>query len=295
MFEHVSERSQVEPTATDFAQKCVELNDCAPEILPVYIKYEANNLCSIDKSSHTIKNYFTIARGHIQEIWGAWSRDILAEILEHFVLNSEVMADIKGRATVRRQANSIGAFKYDLTEKYIRTVREFCFSELLVYRYVGLIAASGRRPVEMMASNFHVDGIDGEVELGLDYTRFDPDLIGFSGQAKGRNKDKKPYEIPLLAVSAHELVTQLTLGGATMRHLSVKKSNEAFQAFANEVEWPEDLRCSPKNLRAMYACMTYSIFCPEEWQEWYWVNRVLGHEEYDQVTCQAYMRFKVTP
>ena len=248
-----------------------------------YIRACADDLSAIDKSPHTIKNLFTAARKCIP-MDSTVDGQVLKIIKQDFTVAGAVMAEIKARAEVRRVGNSINVATYDNVPVYLDTIEKYLTSGIENLVLVGMLAATGRRPIELRRSNF---------EFLLD----SPDTtqkskMMFSGQAKTRDNTTGEYPIPVLA-DAGLIMDQLEKFGSALARVSVKAANAAFASFADEVVWPDTVKPGAKNVRAMYACITYAMLCPDNMQEWCWVNGVLGHEEYDQVTCQAYMRFKV--
>ena len=248
-----------------------------------YIRACADDLSAIDKSPHTIKNLFTAARKCIP-MDSTVDGQVLKIIKQDFTVAGAVMAEIKARAEVRRVGNSINVATYDNVPVYLDTVTKYLKSGIDNLVLVGMLAATGRRPIELRQSNFEL------IDRAGGHTAHDSLL--FTGQAKTRNNVSGEYIIPLLA-DAELIMDQLDIYGSGLARVSVKAANAAFASFADEVVWPDTVKPGAKNVRAMYACITYAMSCPDSMQEWAWVNRVLGHEEYDQVTCQAYMRFKV--
>ena len=251
-------------------------------VVKSFIRACADDLSFIDKSPHTIKNLFTDARKAVAAmdfIHGS----VKATVAKEFVVAGAVMAEIKARAEVRRIGNSINVAVYDHVPTYVSTIERYLQSDLEPLVLVGVLAATGRRPVELRESNFELDYSGGDILM---------QSMAFSGQAKTRENVTGQFNIPVL-VDSTLIMDKLQKFGSKLARVSVKKANNAFSEFASDVNWPDSVKCTAKNLRAMYACMTYALKAPDNMQEWAWVNMVLGHEEYDQVTCQAYMRFKV--
>ena len=246
-------------------------------VLESFVRGLADELSLEQKSGHTIKNFFTTIRKEIKN--GEFSDVVKNVVRREFVVSGEVMADIKARAGVRRLSNSTNVAVYTHIDEYLKAVECACQSRDDAMALVGICAATGRRPVELRYSNFKLHD-NSETSLM------------FSGQAKTRENFKDTYEIPTL-VDASVVMNALDMFGSGLARVSVKRSNEAFKEFAKQVNWPDTVKCTSKSLRAMYACMSFTLKAHENVQEWYWVNKVLGHEEYDQVTCQSYMRFKV--
>lgn len=248
------------------------------------IKEACSTLNKADKSAHTIKNYCTQVRNIARS--DAAHQEVTDLFLTHFVMSPEVLSDVTGRAEVRRGYNSLNMVPYSTPHLYVETVQEYCYHDNKTCRLVGLLAATGRRPVELRSTYFErSDSKDTELSE-----------LGFSGQAKRRNGIGKVYNIPCLGITAPTCLNILNtdfkkFGG--YQDVSAVDLNRVCAEFGEHVEWPSKVRTTPKALRAMYACMTYELFAPEKCQQWYWVNQVLGHEEHDQSTCQAYIKFKI--
>lgn len=236
----------------------------------------ANILGGAQKSPHTVKNFFSAARKVMLSM--EMSNTAQRVLREKFVVTSDVAEGVYGRAVERRVHNADNAAVYDSVTDYFDAMMRFVNSPVAAQRSVGLLAACGRRASELDSQWFEV------VE--------DSNNLLFSGQSKGRHIAKDAYKIPCL-ISAQTFLDRLRKMEREMRKVSVVDRNVAMDQFADMVKWPSTIKCTARTLRAMYACMTYALYAPDKRQEWAWVNEVLGHEDHDQVTCQAYMRFKV--
>jgi len=271
------------------AQRAVQLLDHAKEKLNDSDWQIATNamfqgwaltLNRVDKSPHTIKNLFSSAR---KIIGNSLAPEDQSRFLLFFKLDNANLGDVKAQQAARMGDRSFGMVTYDHSGIYIKTVSKFLASDDIDTAKVGLIAACGRRPSEVSASNFKRKG-----------KKSASPLIVFDGQAKMRDRMVQPggYEIPLLCKNA-EFFGAVERWGTRLLLRTNPNLKPALETFAEAVEWPEAVPCNPKGLRGMYACMTYAMFAPPGQQEWKWVNEVLGHEPEDTTTPQTYMRFKV--
>ena len=232
-------------------------------------------LNSANKSPHTIKNMISQARKVLDQHLDPREADIMRMFMK---LDGSNLGDVKAHELMRVTDRAFGVATYSNVTTYLQVVSKMCKSVDPDICKVGLLAATGRRPAEMTASNFMWEGHKE---------------VRFDGQAKMRSRMVQAggYIIPTL-IEADEVMDAWRRMGSKLLSRSHRQMSSVFDKFMRDVKWPPAIECTPKTLRAMYACMAYHLLAPSNQQEWQFVNEVLGHELDDQATCQTYMRFK---
>ena len=228
-----------------------------------------------NKSPHTIKNMISQARKVLDRHLDPREADIMRMFLK---LDNHNLGDVKAHELMRVTDRAFGVATYTHVVTYLQVISKMCKSVDPDVCKVGLLAATGRRPAEMTASNFMWESRKE---------------VRFDGQAKMRSRMVQAggYIIPTL-IEADEVMDAWRRMGSKLLSRSHRQMSGVFDKFMRDVKWPSGIECTPKTLRAMYACMAYHLLAPDNQQEWQFVNEVLGHELDDQATCQTYMRFK---
>jgi len=156
----------------------------------------------------------------------------------------------------------------------------------------GLLLLTGRRPVEILNTG----------ALAPSQAR---NMVKFSGQAKTRGAASartEPYDIPVLAKPA------MVLGAFEKLRSALDKSDPdrgrcpgrgarrgdylSYQAARNFAD-KQGNPARPKDLRAMYAAICYSRFCPRKVSLNAFYSYILGHSELDFGTGLSYLRYYV--
>ena len=89
----------------------------------------------------------------------------------------------------------------------------------------------------------------------------------FAGQAHLKPSPKPPYKIPSISLTTDQFISLMRSYESNLIAERVKNS-EDFLEFAEEVKWPAEVKCDPRNLRSMYASITYAELSQPHLQEW---------------------------
>lgn len=254
----------------------------------------ANEIGSLPKSPHTIKNWITMLRVIFMEATADMDGGtrIRACFMRNFKLPEDSLEKVTKRAEERLQERAHNQIKVDSkrAERIIEGINRYrhlpvsgpLALNVPKHRHVWCIAVSGRRPIEIRAKNFCDHFSDGIHEI-----------VKFSGQAKTRDNDQREYDIPILGTSAALFMAEIKT------HLCGFPASELrpyYDRLRDEIgeDWP-DIEMTARTLRAWYACATYAQRPESEEgrQKWHWINQVLGHEPEDTATCQTYNRFEI--
>lgn len=249
----------------------------------------------------TVMSYVSKLRSALQAELSTGDAAITMEIVRHPEdLSAMVSADYKAKvATEHRELTEVGQW-----QELIDCARNAIWSDTPVEVAAGLALLTGRRAFEIWCSgsfDYAIDHLDGA-------TRVQRYWVSFKGQAKTRGAEgtmhNQSYRIPVLApardiVQRHAWLRRSDLGaslagadGDTFKRRGVSSRMVHAVTSVYLRWWPPSVGLVPKDLRSLYAELTYCLFClpqpgvQQSRNSWY--SAVLGHHPSQLATSLSY-------
>jgi len=252
-------------------------------------------------TASTLMSYISKLRSGLLEALPSDEAAIIFEIVRHPEdISAQVSADYKARiATEHRELTEI-----DKWQELIDCAREALWSDAPMDVAAGLALLTGRRSYEIWCSGSFdpaADSLDG-------VTRVQRFWVTFAGQAKTRgaagSMHDLSYRIPVLAsardiTQRHAWLRRSDLGsglaGVDNKTFERRGMNSRMVGAVNRIFlhwWPRSTSLTPKDLRSLYAELTYCLFClphpgaQQSRNSWY--SAVLGHHPSQLQTSLSY-------
>jgi hypothetical protein len=251
------------------------------------IDKEVKSLNDRTLSLGSLKKYFTKYRNMFREIY-ANNTIVLELLLSNFKLDEEKSKKLKEQTIKQINEDHNNLRKIKDVKKFVDIGKELLESPYMYSKLLGVAALTGRRVGEI--------GCTGRFEL----VEKKGNYLKFFGQLKmkGCAKDKG-YIIPVLC-DPKKIIKQLQIireekkswinettkfnaGSSKALGVKVRKS------FLNVVEG----EIKVKDLRAIYAEISYSNSTNVKISKNAYFSKILGHSVNDLITCNSYIDFYI--
>lgn len=213
--------------------------------------------------------------------------EILANALKILKLSQEEYSTLKTNHKTQIFIDNTNLRPIEDYDKIILKAEELIESRAYTAKAVALCLLTGRRISEILQT--------------AKFEFVDNSNVLFSGQLKTKGSDNaqsEAYLIPVLSNSTSiiEALNQLRelkdFSGLTSKELHSKTNKSCNEAVKRYFE-PLVKNCCVKDLRAIYATISYELFCPERISETAYHASILGHSELDLTTAQSYKDFYI--